>query len=101
MIKARNTEIVYDAENVCVCQIAKPHNFLQFEFLDFGSESHHLKAVSEKEKEELEGQIAELIQTEPGISAYAIAKKLCKNESKFNSFKVKVSRIHNKLCPKT
>ncbi len=100
MIKARNTEIVYDAENVCVCQIAKPHNFLQFEFLDFGSESHHLKAVTEKEKEELEGQIAELIQTEPGISAYAIAKKLCKNESKFNSFKVKVSRIHNKLCPK-
>ena len=100
MIKARNTEIVYDAENVCVCQIAKPHNFLQFEFLDFGSELHHLKVVSEKEKEELEGQIAELIQTEPGISAYAIAKKLCKNENKFNSFKVKVSRIHNKLCPK-
>lgn len=100
MIKARNTEIVYDAENVCVCQIVKPHNFLQFEFLDFGSELHHLKVVSEKEKEELEGQIAELIQTEPGISAYAIAKKLCKNESKFNSFKVKVSRIHNKLCPK-
>lgn len=100
MIKARNTEIVYDAENVCVCQIAKPHNFLQFEFLDFGSELHHLKVVSEKEKEELEGQIAELIQNEPGISAYAIAKKLCKNENKFNSFKVKVSRIHNKLCPK-
>lgn len=100
MIKARNTEIVYDAENVCVCQITKPHNFLQFEFLDFGAESHHLKAVSEKEKEELEGQIAELIQVEPGISAYAIAKKLCKNESKFNSFKVKVSRIYNKLYPK-
>ena len=100
MIKARNTEIVYDAENVCVCQITKPHNFLQFEFLDFNSESHHLKVVSEKEKEELEGQIAELIQTEPGISAYAIAKKLCKNESKFNSFKVKVIRIHKKMCLK-
>lgn len=100
MIKARNTEIVYDSENVIVCQITKPDNFLQFEFLDFGSESHHLKVVSEKEKDELEGQIAELILTEPGISSYAIAKKLCKNESKFNSFKVKVSRIHNKLCPK-
>ena len=100
MIKARNTEIIYDSENVCVCNITKPSNFLQFEFLDFGSESHHLKAVSEKEKEELESQIAELIQIEPGISAYAIAKKLCKNESKFNSFKVKVSRIYNKLCPK-
>lgn len=100
MIKARNTEIIYDAENVCVCHISKPYNFLQFEFLDFGSESHHLKVVTEKEKEELESQIAELIQTEPSMSAYSIAKKLCKNESKFNSFKVKVSRIHNKLCPK-
>ena len=100
MIKARNTEIIYDSENVCVCNISKPTNFLQFEFLDFGSESHHLKAVSEKEKEELESQIAELIQNEPSISAYAIAKKLCKNENKFNSFKVKVSRIYNKLCPK-
>ena len=93
MIKARNTEIIYDSENVCVCNISKPTNFLQFEFLDFGSESHHLKAVSEKEKEELESQIAELIQNEPSISAYAIAKKLCKNENNFESFKVKVGRI--------
>lgn len=53
MIKARNTEIIYDSENVCVCNIKKPSNFLQFEFLDFGSESDHLKVVSEKEKEEL------------------------------------------------
>lgn len=101
MIKARNTEIIYDSENVCVCNINKPSNFLQFEFLDFGSESDHLKVVSEKEKEELESRIAELIEKEPGISAYAIAKKLCKNENKFNSFKVKVSRIYNKLCTKT
>lgn len=100
MIKARNTEIVYDAENVCVCQINKPLNFLQFEFLDFGKEKDHLRVVSEKEKEELESQVAELIQSDPNITDYAIAKQLCKNEANFNSFKVKVNRIHKKLFPK-
>ena len=100
MIKARNTEIVYDAENVCVCNISKPYNFLQFEFLHFGLEKDHLKAVSEKEKEELETKIAELIESDPTITDYAIAKQLCKNEANFNSFKVKVNRIHKKLFPK-
>ena len=93
MIKARNTEIIYDSENVCVCNISKPTNFLQFDFLNFGFEIQHLKVVSEKEKEELEGQIADLLLSDPNISAYAIAKKLCKNENNFESFKVKVSRI--------
>jgi hypothetical protein len=93
MIKARNTEIIYDSENVCVCNISKPSNFLQFEFLNFGSEIQHLKVVSEKEKEELESQIAGLLQSDPNITAYAIAKRLCKNENNFESFKVKVSRI--------
>lgn len=100
MIKARNTEIVYDAENVCVCNISKPYNFLQFEFLHFGHEKDHLKAVSEREKEELENKIAELIESDPTITDYAIAKQLCKNEANFNSFKVKVNRIHKKLFPK-
>jgi len=96
MIKARNTEIIYDSENVCVCNINKPTNFLQFEFLNFGSESQHLKVISEKEKEELDSQIAEMLQSDPSITAYAIAKKLCKNANNFESFKVKVSRIVKK-----
>ena len=95
MIKARNTEIIYDSENVCVCNINKPSNFLQFEFLNFGSEIQHLKVVSEKE--ELESQIADLLLSDTNISAYAIAKKLCKNENNFESFKVKVSRIVKRL----
>ncbi len=96
-IKSRNTEIIYDTDNVCVCQIDKPYNFLQFEFLNFGSEREHLKQQTETEKTELHTKINELIEKDCNISAYAIAKALPHDESKFNSFKVKVSRIVNKI----
>lgn len=96
-IKARSTEIIYDAENVCVCQITKPTNFLKFEFLNFGTEQEHLRQYSENEKSEIENQVKHLLDAEPTITAYAIAKRLCTNESKFNSFKVKISRIVNRI----
>jgi len=96
-IKARNTEILYDTENVIVCQVEKPNNFLQVEFLNFGTEIEHLKQISESEKSELENSIIGLLQTEPALTAYAIAKRLCQDQSKFNSFKVKVSRIVNRI----
>jgi RecA-family ATPase len=96
-IKARNTEIIYDTENVCICHIEKPNNFLQFEFLNFGTEREHLKQISESEKSEIENSIKVLLQAEPSLTAYAIAKRLCPDESKFNSFKVKVSRIVNRI----
>ena len=96
-IKARSTEIVYDAEHVCVCRIDKPHNFLGFEFLNFGTEPEHLKHESEKEKSELVRSIKDLLQADPKLTAYAIAKKLCTDESKFDSFKVKVIRIVKSL----
>ena len=38
-----------------------------------------------------------MLGAEPGITAYAIAKKLCSDESKFNSFKVKICRIVNRI----
>lgn len=96
-IKQRNTEQIYDAENVCICQIDKPFNFLQFEFVDFGTEREHLKQISESDKTEIENSIKELMQNEPTLTAYSIAKRLCNDESKFNSFKVKVSRIVNRI----
>jgi hypothetical protein len=95
-IKQRNTEQIYDAENVCICKIDKPFNFLLFEFVDFGTEREHLKQISENEKTEIENSIKEMMQADPNLTAYAIAKRLCKDESKFNSFKVKVSRIVNR-----
>lgn len=59
-IKQRNTEQIYDAENVCVCQIDKPHNFLLFEFVNYGKEWEHLKQYTEKDKEGLNEKVIEL-----------------------------------------
>ena len=61
-IKQRNTEQIYDAENVCVCQIDKPLNFLMFEFVNFGKEWEHLKQHTEKDKENLNDKVNELKQ---------------------------------------
>ena len=46
-IKQRNTEQVYGAEKICLFNIAKPHNFLQYDFLSFGQEWEHLSKRSE------------------------------------------------------
>lgn len=61
-IKQRNTEQIYDAENVCICQIDKPSNFLQFEFVGYGKEWEHLKQYTEKDKENVNEKIVELKQ---------------------------------------
>jgi KaiC/GvpD/RAD55 family RecA-like ATPase len=49
-IKERNTEKVYDAENIAVYQIVKPDNFLHFEFMAYGSEREHLKNISDMDR---------------------------------------------------
>lgn len=84
-IKQRNTEQIYDAENVCICQIDKPFNFLQFEFVNFGTERVHLKQHTEKDKENLNEKVNELKQqgrslreigTELGISHMKVSRIL-------------------------
>lgn len=96
-IKSRNTELIYNNDNVMVCNIEKPENFLRFCFLNFGTENEHLKQISEQDKADLENQIKEYLKVTPDITAYSIAKKLCTDESKFPSFKVKVNRIVKRL----
>ncbi|MBP6871488.1 MAG: AAA family ATPase [Bacteroidales bacterium] len=61
-IKARNTEIIHDSENVCVCMIEKPFNFLQFEIVDFGTEREHLKQYTEKDNDNMTEKILEMKQ---------------------------------------
>tara|TARA_R110002073_G_scaffold279877_1_gene444057 strand:- start:2658 stop:3701 length:1044 start_codon:yes stop_codon:yes gene_type:complete len=73
-IKARNTEIIYDTENVAVCQIDKPNNFLQFEFVDYGSEIEHLKQISKEDRETNISRAKDLKQK--GMSQRQIAKEL-------------------------
>ncbi len=73
-IKARNTEIIYDTENVCICQIDKPYNFLQFEFVNFGMEQEHLKQLSQKDKEQRVYEALEL--KKQGISNIEIGRRI-------------------------
>jgi RecA-family ATPase len=42
-IKQRNTRQIYGDENVCLFEIHKPHNFLQYTFVSNGDERHHLQ----------------------------------------------------------
>lgn len=72
-IKARNTAMIYDTENVIICQIDKPYNFLAFEFLDFGAEREHLKQLTEKDHESKVSEALEL--KKQGLSNVQIAKQ--------------------------
>lgn len=42
-IKQRNTEMIYDTQNVIVCKIEKKSNFLEFAFVGYENEIDHLK----------------------------------------------------------
>lgn len=84
-IKVRNTEHIYDSENVCLCQISKPDNFLQFEFLNFATERDHLKILTKQDKEQTISKVKKLseqgktqreISRELGISLGAVNKYL-------------------------
>ena len=97
MIKVRSTEHIYDSYNIMVCQITKPDNFLHFNFLHLDSEYKHLKMVTERDREILEEEVRGCILEDPSISAYAIAKRLCPEEKKFSSFKIKILRIYKKI----
>jgi len=72
-IKARNTAMIYDTENVIICQIDKPYNFLAFEFIDFGAEREHLKQLTEKDHESKVLEALEL--KKQGLSNVQIAKQ--------------------------
>ena len=56
-IKARNTAIIYNADNVLLCNIAKNGSLLQFDFLGTGTEYEHLRSASEKDKDKLIGEV--------------------------------------------
>lgn len=73
-IKQRNTEEIYGAENVCVCQIVKPHNFLEFEFLNFDEEKTHLKESNKSDRDGLIELAKEL--SDNGKSQREISKEL-------------------------
>lgn len=77
-IKARNTEIIYGADNVLLCAIEKPYNFLQFSLTGYSEEREHLKQstaeISEEHRQRLIAQCKEL--SGQGMSQRDIADEL-------------------------
>ena len=73
-IKQRNTEHLYHSENVIVCSLDKKSNFLEFQFVEFGSEQSHLKSFGNSDMEERDFQM-EMMITE-GLSNVKIAQNL-------------------------
>ena len=73
-IKERNTQKIYDTNNVINCQIEKPSNFLQFTVLNYGSEQVHLKPHTAKDKSKIIETAKEL--SNNGLSQRKIAEKL-------------------------
>lgn len=49
-IKSRASELIYDDENVIICQLEQIEGMLQFVFKEFGNEYHHLKVVDRQER---------------------------------------------------
>ncbi|TWI93921.1 AAA domain-containing protein [Mucilaginibacter frigoritolerans] len=70
-IKQRSSSQVYGAANVCLCNIIKPYNFLQFEFNGYGTEAHHLMHYTEQYRHNTENCILQLRQQ--GLSMRQIA----------------------------
>lgn len=88
-IKVRNSEFKFDSENVVLCEISKPTNFLHFEFSDFGQEKEHLKDFSTNDREEQiaraktlasEGKNQTQIANNLGLSKMTISRYLRKSE---------------------
>lgn len=73
-IKQRNGEQIYGAKNVCICQISKPNNFLQFELITHGSEYEHLKEANDTTDSQLLQKAIDLHQT--GLSYRQIGTEL-------------------------
>ena len=89
-IKARNTEIIYDTENVCICQIIKTSNFLQFEMVSYGREYDHLRQLSKTDKEERITEV--LAHKERGVSNSEIARMYGVSEGAVRKWLKKVNK---------
>lgn len=81
-IKVRNSDFKFDKDNVAVCSIDKPTNFLNFEFENFGCEDEHLRVFSDNDKVQLENDIVDIKANEPDLSLGEIAKRLGTNKMK-------------------
>jgi hypothetical protein len=73
-IKQRNTEHIYDTNNVILCKMENNSNFLGFEFKGFGTEYEHLRANTENKSAGRIEMIKEL--KNEGLSNVKIGERL-------------------------
>lgn len=59
-IKQRNTEQIYDTNNVIICRIENLSNFLQFSFIEYGNEYEHLKSLGDEERNQRTNSVIDL-----------------------------------------
>jgi len=87
-IKERFTQKIYGDDNVIICEIVKPDNFLQFSHTGFGKEIDYLRNISESEKQ-VEREMIQQRHRE-GVSYRNIAKEFnCSVGKVQNILKVK------------
>ncbi|MDR2036528.1 MAG: AAA family ATPase [Bacteroidales bacterium] len=92
-IKSRNSEIVYDAENIILYQILKKDdNFLKFEFIGYGIEREHLKEFSDNEMEERKKKVLEM--KRQNISNRKIAEHFLVTEKTIRDWLKKYDYVH-------
>lgn len=87
-IKQRNTNEVYGAKNVCVCEVNKPLNFLQYEFNGYGMEDDHLRKLKRQSNTSSE-------HTEQVMAMHAEGKSLRQIGAELGISYSKVNRIIN------
>jgi DNA-binding CsgD family transcriptional regulator/archaellum biogenesis ATPase FlaH len=87
-IKARNTEVVYDGENVCICQVVKQVNKLSMEKIGYGTERVHLRRPTEQEEDHAVRQIKKL--KAAGRSNVEIARALGVSEASIRHWLKKI-----------
>ena len=73
-IKQRSIGETYGAEKVCLCNIIKHYNFLQFDFSGHDHEAAHLASYTEQHRKANEARIAEL--NKQGLSIRQIAARI-------------------------
>jgi len=78
-IKQRNTEQMYGADNVIVCQVNKNENFVQFDIVAFANEKDHLTEANEKDNNVIKQQALEL--QKQGMTIREIAHQLAISRS--------------------
>lgn len=81
-IKERSTEKLYGDDNVCVCEISKPSNFLGFVLTGHSEEREHLREWTDKALNELDQKIIEMKLSNPNLTLRDIASNLKTNQVK-------------------